>query len=100
MREAFAANQRIIALQALEQDSAWELSTQMLQRALEHFGHALSAVAVDGLVDWLAERDLVTVRQLGRELAGGLRVAKLTQAGLDVAQGRQRVTGVDRPLPV
>lgn len=99
MREAFAANQRIIALQALEQDSAWELSTQMLQRALEHFGHALSAVAVDGLVDWLTERDLVTVRKLG-ELAGGLRVAKLTQAGLDVAQGRQRVTGVDRPLPV
>ena len=96
MKEAFAANQRIIALQALEQDSAWELSTQMLQRALEHFGHALSAVAVDGLVDWLTERDLVTVR----ELAGGLRVARLTQAGLDVAQGRQRVTGVDRPLPV
>ena len=96
MREAFAANQRIIALQALEQDSAWELSTQMLQRALEHFGHALSAVAVDGLVDWLTERDLVTVR----ELPGGLRVAKLTQAGLDVAQGRQRVTGVDRPPPV
>lgn len=96
MKEAFAANQRIIALQALEQDSAWELSTQMLQRALEHFGHALSAVAVDGLVDWLTERDLVTVR----ELTGGLRVAKLTQAGLDAAQGRQRVTGVDRPLPV
>ena len=95
MKEAFAANQRIIALQALEQDSAWELSTQMLQRALEHFGHALSAVAVDGLVDWLTERDLVTVRELP-----GLRVAKLTQAGLDVAQGRQRVTGVDRPLPV
>lgn len=96
MKEAFAANQRIIALQALERDSAYELSTQMLQRALEYCGHALSAVAVDGLVDWLVERELVTVR----ELAGGLRIARLTQAGLDVAQGRQRVTGVDRPQPM
>lgn len=96
MKEAFAANQRIIALQALERDSAYELSTQMLQRALEYCGHALSAVAAEGLVDWLVERDLVTVR----ELAGGMRIARLTQAGLDVAQGRQRVTGVDRPLPM
>ena len=96
MREQFDANRRIIALQALEQDPKYELSTQMLQRVLDHFAHAISAAAVDALVDWLTESGLVTVRDLGQ----GIRVARLTQRGVDVAQGRTRVSGVDRPPPL
>lgn len=96
MRELIAANRRIIVLQALDQDPARESNTRLLQSILGRFGHAMSAVAVDGLVDWLSERGLVTVRDLG----GGLRVVGLTQAGVDAAAGRSIVAGVDRPTPL
>lgn len=96
MQDLIAANRRIIALQALDQDPARESNTRLLQSILEQFGHAMSAVAVDGLVDWLSERGLVTARGIG----GGLRVVRLTQAGVDAAKGRSIVAGVDRPQPI
>lgn len=96
MQDLIAANRRIIALQALDQDPARESNTRLLQSILEQFGHAMSAVAVDGLVDWLSERGLVTARGIG----GGLRVVRLTQAGVDAAKGRSIVEGVDRPQPI
>ena len=95
MRELFRSNQRIMILQAIEQDADYSLSNEMLQRALKSVGHAVSVVAVDGHLDWLEERDLVSVRDVG----SGIRVAKLTRHGLDVAHGDAQVTGVDRPLP-
>ena len=56
----------------------------------------MSVVAVDGMLDWLAERGLVAVSDVG----SGIRVAKLTRQGLDVARGAARVSGVDRPPPL
>ena len=91
--DAFAPNQRIVALQALEQDADYSLSNEMLQRAEKALGHTMSVVAVDGMLDWLAERGLVKVSD------GAIRIARLTRHGLDVARGSARVTGVDRPPP-
>lgn len=96
MRDLIAANRRIIALQVIAAQNAYELSSVLLQRALERFGHAMSMSAVDGLLDWLADRDLLTARNLD----GHIRVATLTMAGLDVAKGRMVAEGVDRPLPM
>lgn len=96
MREALIANQRIVALQALEQDPDYSLSNEMIQRVEKALGHSMSVVAVDGMFDWLAERGLVTVTDAG----SGIRVARLTRQGLDVATGCARVSGVDRPRPI
>lgn len=96
MQDLIAANRRIITLQVLSQQSAYELSNILLQRALERFGHAMSLSAVDDLIDWLADRDLIAARKLD----GSIRVATLTQSGLDVAKGRMVADGVDRPLPM
>ena len=96
MRTLIDAHRRIVALQALEQDPARESNSRILQISLDHMGHRMSAVAVEGLVDWLSERGLVEARDIG----GGLRVVRLTQAGVDAAQGRSIVPGVDRPIPI
>ena len=96
MREAFLANQRIIALQAMEQDPDYSISNEMIQRVEQELGQTMSVVAVDGMLDWLAERGLVSVTDAG----SGVRVARLTRHGLDVATGRASVSGVDRPRPI
>jgi len=95
MKDIFCPNQRIIILQGLEQDSDYSLSNEMLQRLLKMYGHGLGIDEVDRLIDWLAEKGLVTKEEIGN----GIRVAKLTRAGLDVAKGLVRIEGVDRPLP-
>ena len=77
-------------------DADYSLSNEMLQRAEKALGHTMSVVAVDGMLDWLAERGLVAVSDVG----SGIRVAKLTRQGLDVARGAARVSGVDRPPPL
>lgn len=93
MRELIEANRRSVALQALSRDSAREANGALLRSILQFFGHHLSQIEMAGLVDWLRERGLVTVREIG----GGVSVIRLTQAGLDCAEGRSRVTGVDLP---
>lgn len=97
MRDLILANRRLVALQVIAAQSAYELSNQLLQRGMERFGHRMSMSSVDGLIDWLADRDLLTARELDD---GHIRVATLTQAGLDVAKGRMVAAGVDRPLPM
>ena len=93
MREIIEANRRSIALQALSRDASREANGALLQSILRVFGHHLSQVELSGMIDWLRERGLVTVREIG----GGVSVIRLTQAGLDCAEGRSRVTGVDLP---
>ncbi len=95
MKDIFCPNQRIIILQGLEQDADYSLSNEMLQRLLKMYGHSLGIDEVNSRIDWLAEKGLLTKEEIGN----GIRVAKLTRAGLDVAKGLVRIEGVDRPLP-
>lgn len=93
MKGAFTEMRRIIVLQALEQDRDHEMSTTMLQAACDYVGQEMGSIAVDSLVDWLRDADLVSVRTLEE-----IRLVKLTARGKDVAQGRTRATGVARPI--
>jgi len=96
VKDIFAPNQRIIILQMLEGDNDYSLNNGILQNVLIKFGHGVSREKTDREIDWLRDNGLVTVEELGQ----GIRVAKLTPKGLDVAQGHDRVDGVERPRPV
>ena len=75
-------------------DDAIAANEALLQTALSNFGHTPSADQVAGDIAWLAEQGLVTTSGLA-----GLVVAKITQRGSDVANGRAVVPGVQRPRP-
>ena len=95
MKGIFEPNQRMIMLQMMAGDNDYSLNNGILQRVLVEFGHGVSLAKTDEEIDWLADRGLVTVDDLGR----GMRVAKLTRRGLDVANGHERIDGVERPGP-
>lgn len=87
-------HRRLRILQILSGLRSYECNAVVLAGVLEEHGHHPSRSMIDTDVDWLAEQQLVTVRELS-----GLRIATLTQRGLDVAQGRAFVTGIERPGP-
>jgi len=71
-------------------DMAAPVSLQPYQR-LSLEGRA----RIDAQVDWLKDSGLITLEDLG----GLVRIATITERGLDVVAGRATVTGVDRPTP-
>lgn len=91
-REVAAADQRLIVLQALEEDPGYSHNEGVLRSVLGTFGHQLSRDALRTELAWLDEQGLITVSD-----AGGVQVASLTSRGQDVALGRARVPGVARP---
>lgn len=93
MRDAMVANRRGVVLRALEEDPAHELSNEILQICLRSMYHRMTLTAVDALIDWLAERDLVTVTEVG----GDVRAARLTRLGVEVAQRSTRIPGINLP---
>ena len=95
MNDIFGPNRRLLMLQGMERDNDYSLSNEMLQRVLGVFGHNVGLAEVNREVDWLNDAGLVSVENL----PCGMRVAKLTRLGLDVARGHARRDGVDRPLP-
>lgn len=87
-------HQRLAILQLLAEDAGYAHNDAVLQAGLAALGHAVSADALRGQLAWLAEQDLVTVREVGE-----LQVARLTRRGADAAAGRAAVPGVARPGP-
>ena len=85
---------RLILLRTLAQDADYQINERMLGGALTSMGHDMSADALRGEIDWLADAGLLTF-----ETYSGLRVVEITPRGLDVAAGRARYTGVARPRP-
>ncbi|WP_428242972.1 hypothetical protein [Gynuella sp.] len=87
--------QRLLMLQLLEQDAGYSHNENILHRGLNALGHAVSMDAVRAHIELLRDAGLVTVTQSD---AVGM-IAKVTNRGLDVAQGNTVVSGVARPLP-
>jgi len=96
LKDLFGPNMRIIMIQVMYGDNDYSLSNQMIQRVLNSFGHGVSIETTNAQIQWLKERGLVSTEDLGN----GMVVAKLTRAGVDLAEGHSRVEGVDRPLPL
>ena len=87
-------NRRCAFLRFLAEDPDYAMNTSLLQSALAEIGHGVSRDRVNTDAAWLEEQGLVQCEDLG-----GIIVVKLTQLGLDVAEGRTTVPGVKRPGP-
>lgn len=88
-------DRRLVILKGLEAAAQYRANVLLLGRYCDAVGHVVSADRIDADVAWLAEQGLVE-----RETTGPIAVAKLTQRGLDVANGRAVVPGVQRPQPL
>jgi Fe2+ or Zn2+ uptake regulation protein len=93
-REIFIADQRLCILRILSVAPGYSANDSILDDILATWSHHISRDQVRTHVRWLEEQGLVTVEVLGRTLN-----AKLTQRGMDVAQGKAFVDGVKRPSP-
>lgn len=87
-------DRRLALLTILAQDSDYAVNDGILQDALSLYGHSVSKDRLAADLDWLEEQELVEV-----EHVLNMRIAKLTQRGLDVSKGKTVVTGVKRPTP-
>jgi hypothetical protein len=93
--EHFAKHLRLVLLRLLAEASEYRLNSSILSDAAEAHGLSATRAQIRTELAWLTEQGLVTVA----EPAPGLVVATLTERGLDVAQGRASVPGVQRPAP-
>ena len=87
-------DRRITILRAVEKAPDYELNESILHTILGEFGLACSRDKVKALLSWLEEQGLITTRSVM-----GCTIARLTNRGLDVAQGNVTHPGVKRPAP-
>lgn len=90
--DVVAADQRLVMLQALEEDPGYSHNEHVLKSMLEAVGHGVSRDSLRTNLAWLEEQGLVHLTQVGTTA-----VAKITGRGSDVARGATRVPGVARP---
>jgi hypothetical protein len=89
-----AEDRRLQILRLLAQAPDYTGNLPLLQTALTGMGHAVGADRLHTELAWLEEQGLTTCTQLA-----DITLAKLTQRGLDVSEGRAEVPGVKRPGP-
>lgn len=87
-------DRRLQILQLLAESPGYNVNQFLLLSALDTFGHTVSMDRLKADLAWLAEQGLVVVGELG-----DVQIPKLTDRGLDVAQGRAAHPGVKRPRP-
>jgi hypothetical protein len=88
-------NRRLVVLQMLAEDADYAANEHVLRRGADAYGHSISQDTLRGDIAWLTEQGLITTDTVGSTTL----VAKITARGLDVAQGRAIVPGVQRPRP-
>ena len=87
-------SRRLALLRLLAEDTDYAINSSLLQDGLALYSFNISRDKLHSEIAWLAEQDLVTYEPI-KEILN----VKLTQRGLDVAQGRATVPGVKRPGP-
>lgn len=83
---------RLVVLRILTEMPSYRANSSVLTNVLDQFGHAVTRDQVKTELRWLAEQGLLEVNE-----AGSVLVATLTERGQDVAAGRARVDGINRP---
>lgn len=94
--ETFQQHLRLSLLRVLDEQPQCKANSSVLHSAMEQMGFAASRDAVRGSLAWLAEQGLITLADTAMP---GLSIAILTERGADVAAGRTRHPGVERPTP-
>jgi hypothetical protein len=94
LAEAWRQHLRIGILRVLASAPAYSANESLLTDALHELGFGATRDQVRTELAWLAEQSLVTLEDLG-----GLKIATITQRGIDVTEGRAAVPGVKKPSP-
>ncbi|MGX2951701.1 VpaChn25_0724 family phage protein [Ursidibacter arcticus] len=94
MQTILTKDQRLVILRSLA-EAGYDANESILSDCLDLYGHDISRDLVRNHLVWLEEQGLIQLERL----KDGYMVAKITQRGLDVAQGRVAVEGVKRPRP-
>lgn len=94
MKDIFTQDERLVILRSLA-DAGYDANESILDDCLALYGHKISRDLVRNHLNWLEEQGLVQIERL----QGNFMVAKITQRGLDVANGEAFVDGVKRPRP-
>lgn len=94
MKDIFTQDQRLVILRSLA-EAGYDANESILDDCLALYGHKISRDLVRNHLNWLEEQSLVKIERL----ASGFMIAKITQRGLDVANGEAFVDGVKRPRP-
>lgn len=94
--DTFQEHLRLALLRVLDDQPGCKANSSVLHSAMETMGFAVTRDAVRGALAWLAEQGLATSAETSMP---GLWIATLTERGGDVASGRARVPGVQRPTP-
>jgi len=85
---------RLTILGLLAGQNDWTLNEAVLKPGLAAMGHSLSKDKIRTELAWLQEQGLLKVKT---EM--GIQVAKISQRGLDIAEGTAVIPGVKRPSP-
>lgn len=86
---------RLIILRALADETDFALNENLILAVLETFGHRKTRDYVRNQLAWLAEQ----ARAVTLTEAGSVRIATLTQTGLDHVERRAALEGVKRRSP-
>ena len=86
-------DRRLVILRVLVEMPTYRANSSVLHTVLGEWGHEPSRDQVKSELRWLEEQQLVTLDDVGE---GSVLLAKLTERGIDVAEGRARVDGVKR----
>lgn len=90
----FMAHLRLLILRALVDAPACSANASILKSIAHEFGLPATRDQIHTAIGWLDEQALVK-----RSEVGSLIIARLTERGQDVAEGRARCDGVARPSP-
>ncbi|EMK5463012.1 ArsR family transcriptional regulator [Vibrio cholerae] len=91
-KELLKEDQRLVILRSLHEMDGMSANESILDSCLDAYGHRVSRDVVRTQMAWLAEQDLISIRELD-----GFKIATLTGRGEDVATGQAVVPGVKRP---
>ena len=86
-------DRRLLVLQALSAAGGYALHERVIQQTIEASSAAVSGDRLRTDLDWLEEQGLIGIER------GDPWLTKITRRGDDVANGRARVAGVQRPAP-
>ena len=94
MTEHFTAHLRLTLLRLLVGAPGYRANSSIMHSAASEFGLGASRDQIKSELAWLSEQGAVKVADVA-----GLTVATLTDRGLDVAEGRASMPGVQKPAP-
>ncbi|CAD2225019.1 conserved hypothetical protein [Pseudoalteromonas sp. 3J6] len=95
MLQVQAEHQRISILITLKESADFGANTSMLADVLQRYALGCSRDQLKTLLNWLEQNGYITLDKLTENTW----VARITQSGIDVAEGISVVPGIKRPGP-